>query len=38
MGFLTTETGPKGMQEKVEYGFFGVTGLVVCLVMGYALA
>ena len=34
MGFLTAE----GMQEKIEYGFFGVTGLVLCLLMAYALA
>jgi len=26
------------MQEKIEYGFFGVTGLVLCLLMAYALA
>ncbi|GEA13510.1 hypothetical protein [Alteromonas sp. KUL49] len=38
MSFMTTETGAKGMQEKIEYGFFGVSGLVVCLMMGYALA
>jgi hypothetical protein len=38
MSFMTTETGGKGMQEKIEYGFFGVSGLVVCLLMGYALA
>lgn len=37
-GFMTAETGAKGMQEKIEYGFFGVSGLVVCLLMGYALA
>ncbi|NDV92553.1 hypothetical protein GTH32_15370 [Alteromonas sp. 345S023] len=38
MSFMTTETGNKGMQEKIEYGFFGVSGIVVCLLMGYALA
>lgn len=26
------------MQERVEYGFFGVTGLVVCLLMVYVMA
>ena len=25
MGFMTAETGAKGMQEKIEYGFFGVS-------------
>lgn len=38
MSFMTTETGGKAMQEKIEYGFFGVTGLIICLLMGYALA
>ena len=37
MGFMTSTEGGKGMQEKIEYGFFGVSGLVVCLMMGYAL-
>lgn len=36
--FLTSKTGGEGMQEKIEYGFFGVSGLVVCLVMAYALS
>tara|TARA_B100002049_G_C15786798_1_gene253123 strand:- start:227 stop:418 length:192 start_codon:yes stop_codon:yes gene_type:complete len=38
MGFLSDKKGSSGMQEKIEYGFFGVSGLVVCLLMGYALA
>ncbi len=38
MGFMTSPAGENGMQEKIEYGFFGVSGLVVCLVLGYALA
>lgn len=38
MGFMSSSDGNKGMQEKIEYGFFGVSGLVVCLLMGYALA
>ena len=38
MSFMTTETGANAMKEKIEYGFFGVSGLIVCLVMGYALA
>lgn len=38
MGFISQPEAGRGMQEKIEYGFFGVTGLVVCLLMGYALA
>ncbi|MEW9799619.1 hypothetical protein [Alteromonas sp. CYL-A6] len=38
MGFMSSAEGSKGMQEKIEYGFFGVSGLVVFLMMGYALA
>ncbi len=38
MGFMTAKAGAEGMQEKIEYGFFGVTGLVLCLLMAYALA
>jgi len=37
MGFMTPEKGEKGLQEKIEYGFFGVSGLVVCLVVAYVL-
>lgn len=38
MGFLSSATGSKGMQEKIEYGFFGVSGLIVCLMLSYGLA
>jgi len=38
MGFMTAKAGAEGMQEKIEYGFFGVTGLVLCMLMAYALA
>ena len=38
MGFMTAKAGAEGMQEKIEYGFFGVSGLVVCGLMAYALA
>ena len=38
MGFTTNEPGSMGMQKKIEYGFFGVTGLVLCMLMTYALA
>ena len=38
LGVFSNKTGSERMQEKIEYGFFGVSGIVVCLVMGYALA
>jgi hypothetical protein len=38
MAVISTKTTESGMQEKVEYGFFGVAGLVVFALMGYALA
>lgn len=38
MGFMGSDVGARGMQHKIEYGFFGVSGLVVCLLMSYALA
>ncbi|MBU2976628.1 hypothetical protein [Alteromonas sp. C1M14] len=37
MGFMTEKVGAEGMQEKIEYGFFGVTGLICCVLMAYAL-
>lgn len=37
MAFIADKSG-NGMQEKVEYGFFGVTGFVIFALMGYALA
>lgn len=30
--------GTSGLREKIEYGFFGVTGLIACAVLSYALA
>lgn len=39
MGFISSgQSGPESVKQKIEYGFFGVTGLVVCLLMGYALS
>ncbi|MCU7553745.1 hypothetical protein OCL06_03925 [Alteromonas sp. ASW11-19] len=38
MGFLSSSTGQKAMQEKIEYGFFGVSGLVLCMLLGYGLS
>lgn len=38
MGFLPQPAGKAfGMKEKVEYGFFGVTGLVAGLLLTVAL-
>lgn len=37
MGFMIVKVGVEGMQEKIEYGFFGVIGLVFCLLMVYVL-
>lgn len=37
MGFMVNSQGENVMQQRVEYGFFGVSGLVICLLMGYAL-
>ena len=38
MGFMSAKAGAEGMQEKIEHGFFGVSGLVVCVLMAYALS
>lgn len=38
MGFLPQAEGAAdGLKEKVEYGFFGVTGLVICIMLAYAI-
>jgi len=36
MGFLSDKTGAEAIQERIEYGFFGVSGLVITLLMAYA--
>lgn len=36
MGFLPQPAG-NGMKAKVEYGFFGLSGLVICLLLFIAL-
>lgn len=39
VGFMHQPTeGTSGLKEKIEYGFFGVTGLVACAVLAYALS
>ena len=37
MGFLADSEGESVMQQRIEYGFFGVSGIVVCVLMAYAL-
>ena len=39
MGVLPQPEGAThGMKEKVEYGFFGAAGLVICLLLSLAIA
>jgi len=38
MAFLSGKTGAEGMREKIEYGFMGVSGLAITLLLGYAAA
>ena len=37
MGFLPQPVQGSGMKEKVEYGFFGISGLVIALLLFIAL-
>lgn len=37
MAFMVSNEGESPMTEKIEYGFFGATGLVLCLLMVYAI-
>lgn len=38
MAFLTGKTGADGLREKIEYGFMGVSGLTLTLLLAYAAA
>jgi hypothetical protein len=38
MAFLSGKTGAEGMREKIEYGFMGVSGLAITLLLAYAAA
>lgn len=38
MGFLSEKSGAQAMQERIEYGFFGASGLVITLLFAYAAA
>lgn len=37
MGFMSNKEGAAAMQERVELGYLGVSGLVLCLLMVYVL-
>lgn len=38
MSFLPQPAGADVMKSKVEYSFFGVAGIVLCILCSYALA
>lgn len=38
MTAMIDKNSEKFMQQRVEYGFFGVSGLVIFLLLSYALA
>ncbi|WP_371195392.1 hypothetical protein [Glaciecola sp. SC05] len=37
MTFISTKSGKEALQERIEYGFLGVSCLVVALLMVYAM-
>ncbi|MDN4502770.1 hypothetical protein QX776_10160 [Alteromonadaceae bacterium BrNp21-10] len=37
MGFIGNPVAEEAIKSKVEYGFFGVTGLIISMVMIYAM-
>jgi hypothetical protein len=38
MAVITTKSGKEALQERIEYGFMGVSGLVIALLMVYAMS
>lgn len=38
MTFISTKSGKDALQERIEYGVFGVSGIVLGLLMAYALS
>ena len=38
MAVLSTKTGAEAYKERIEYGFFGVSGLGIMGLLAYALA
>ena len=37
MGVITEKQGAEALQERIEYGFLGVSALVICGLFGYLL-
>ncbi|MGB3726234.1 MAG: hypothetical protein WA981_10750 [Glaciecola sp.] len=38
MSVTSTKQGPEALKERIEYGFFGVTGLALTALLAYASA
>lgn len=38
MAIITSKKGAEGMKERIEYGFFGVSGLGIMGLLAYAIA
>ncbi|MBT1451126.1 hypothetical protein KJ365_09560 [Glaciecola sp. XM2] len=38
MAIISTKKGQEAFQERIEYGFLGVTGLVITGLLAYALS
>nr|WP_136252646.1 hypothetical protein [Ningiella ruwaisensis] len=38
MSLTTSKSGKEALQERIEYGFFGVTGLAITGLLAYAMS
>ncbi|MFC4701700.1 hypothetical protein ACFO4O_16205 [Glaciecola siphonariae] len=38
MAIISDKSGQEALQERIEYGFMGVSGLVITLLMVYAIS
>jgi ABC-type Fe3+ transport system permease subunit len=38
MAFISDKSGAQALQERIEYGFMGVSGLVIFGLLAYALS
>lgn len=38
MGVISDKQGAEALKERIEYGFLGVSSLVICGLLGYLLA
>lgn len=38
MSFLSDKSGAEAIKERIEYGFFGVSGLAITALLAYASA